>query len=39
VIDRIQSFVSKLGNIASLAEKRGTNKALGYEVTEDVFNE
>lgn len=38
-IERLSSFVEKLGNIASLAEKRGTNNALGYKVTEDPYVE
>lgn len=38
-IERLESFVDKLENIASLAEKRGTNNALGYKVTEDPYVE
>lgn len=39
VIDRIEKYVSKLSGITSLAEKRGTNKTLGYQVTEDLYAE
>lgn len=39
IVERLESFVEKLSGIASLAEKRGTNKALGYRVTEDPYAE
>lgn len=39
VIERVEKFVSKLSGITSLAEKRGTNKPLGYQVTEDLYSE
>ena len=38
-IERLEKFVDKLGSITSLAEKRGTNRTLGFSVTEDLYTD
>ena len=38
-IDRVKSFIDKLGSTGSLAEKRGTNAVYGYKQTEDPYIE
>ena len=38
-INRLQTLVQKISTIASLAEKRGTNVALGYYVSENTYSQ
>ena len=38
-INRLQTLVQKVSTIASLAEKRGTNTALGYSVSEGTYSQ
>ena len=39
IVENMRKFVDKLGAFVSLAEKRGTNPALGYRVTESMYTD